>query len=147
MQKRLKLCKSWGGPVVSVEELRSILKSHPDRNEVIVCNELIYFRESHKSEVLYNPELFKVNGNTHKERLLNLCAHVADECSLCSLPTNTDALLIVGGSSPNIQKEKNEDIMEGNFYVTLISEGSSDTWYIATCEGKNNDGLTRWTTS
>ena len=110
VQKRLKLCKSWGGPVVSVEELRSILKSHPDRNEVIVRNELIYFRESHKSEVLYNPELFKVNGNTHKERLLNLCAHVADECSLCSLPTNTDALLIVRGSSP-----KNEDIMEGNF--------------------------------
>ena len=30
--------------------------------------------------------------------------------------------------------------MEGNFYVTLISEGSSDTWYIAMCEGKNDDG-------
>ena len=81
VQKRLKLCKSWGGPVVSVEELRSILKSHPDRNEVIVCNELIYFRESHKSEVLYNPELFKVNGNTHEERLLNLCALVAEMMS------------------------------------------------------------------
>ena len=58
MQKRLKLCKSWGGPVVSVEELHTILNSHPDQNEVIVRNELIYFRESHKSEVLYNPELF-----------------------------------------------------------------------------------------
>ena len=62
VQKRLKLCKSWGGPVVSVEELHTILNSHPDQNEVIVRNELIYFRESHKSEVLYNPELFKVNG-------------------------------------------------------------------------------------
>ena len=45
------------------------------------------------------PELFKVNGNTHEERLLNLYALVAedDECSqsLCSLPTNTDAALIV----------------------------------------------------
>ena len=61
MQKRLKLCKSWGGPVVSVEELCTILNSHPDQNEVSVRNKLIYIRESHKSEVLYNPELFKLN--------------------------------------------------------------------------------------
>ena len=64
VQECLKLCKSWGGSVVSVEELHSILKSRPNQKEVIVRTELIYFRESHKSEVLYNPELFKVNGNT-----------------------------------------------------------------------------------
>ncbi len=68
---------------MSVEELRTILNSHLDKNEVIVRNELIYFRESRKSEVLYNPELFKVNGNTHEERFLNLCALIAEdeECS------------------------------------------------------------------
>ena len=144
MQKRLKLCKSWGGPVVSVEELRTILNSHPDKNEVIVRNELIYFRESHKSEVLHNPELFKVNGNTHEERLLNLCALIAEdeECSqsLCSLPTNADAALVVGASSADIQKDKNEDFVVGHCYATLIKEGSLDLWYIATCEGKNDDG-------
>ena len=144
VQKRLKLCKSWGGPVVSVEELHTILNSHPDQNEVIVRNELIYFRESHKSEVLCNPELFKVNGNTHEERLLNLCALIAEdeECSqsLCSLPTNADAALVVGASSFNMQKEKNADIEVGHFYATLIKEGLLDTWYIATCEGRNGDG-------
>ena len=59
--------------------------------------------------MLYNPELFKVNGYTQEKRLLNLCALVLedDECSLCSLPTNADALFIVGASSPNINKEKN----------------------------------------
>ena len=109
MQKCLKLCKSWGGPVVSVEGLHSIFKSHRDKNEVIVRTELIYFRESHKSEVLYNSELLKVNGNTLEKRLLNLYAFVAehDESSLSSLPTNADALLILGASSPNIQKYKN----------------------------------------
>ena len=129
MQKRLKLCKSWGGPVVSVEELHSVLKAHPNKKQEIVRTELIYFRESHKSEVLYNPEMFKVNGNTHEERLLNLCALVAedDECSLCSLPTNADASLIVEASSPNIDEEKNEDVVVGNCYATLITEGSSDT--------------------
>ena len=65
VQKCLTLFKSWGGPVVSVEELCSILKPHPDKNEVIVRNDLNYLRESHKSEVLYTQELFKVNGNTY----------------------------------------------------------------------------------
>ena len=94
--------------------------------------------------MLYNPELFKVNGNTHEEKLLNLCAFIAEdkECSqsLCSLPTNTDAALVVGASSSNLQKEKNEDIVVGHCYATLIKEGSLDTWYIATCEDKNEDG-------
>ena len=35
---------------------------------------LVMRRESHKSEVLYNPEMFKGNGSTHEKRFLNLCA-------------------------------------------------------------------------
>ena len=45
------------------------------------------------------------------------------------------AALIVGDSYPNIQKEENEDILVEHYYATIISEGTSDTWYIATCEG------------
>ena len=86
------------------------------------------FRESNKSEVLYNPELCKENGNTKEERLLNLCALIAEdeECSqsLCSLPTNANAALVVGASSSSLQKEKNEDIVVGHCYATLIKEGS-----------------------
>ena len=82
--------------------------------------------------------------NKHEEKLLNLCAFVAedDKCSqsLCSLPTNADAALIVGASSPIYRKKKNENILVGHYYATLISERSSDTWYIPTCEGKNDDG-------
>ena len=44
MQKCLSLCKSWDGP-------------HPDQKEVIVCNKLTHFKDSHKFEVLYNPEM------------------------------------------------------------------------------------------
>ena len=39
-----------------------------------------------------------------------------------------------------MQKEKNADIVVGHCYATLIKEGLLDTWYIATCEGKNGDG-------
>ena len=73
-----------------------------------------------------------------KRKDLNLYALVAedDKCSLCFLPTNADALLIF----PQYTERKNEDIMVGNFYVTLIREGSWDTWYIVMCEGNNDDG-------
>ena len=98
-----------------------------------------------------NPKLFKVNSNANKERLLNFCALVAEDDeysqSLCSLPTNAVAALIVAASSPDIQKEKNKDILVGHYYATLINEGSSDTLYIATCEGKNDDGTFKMATS
>ena len=91
MQNRFKLCKSWGCPVVSMEELCSFLKYDPCQNQKdIVRNELIYFKKSYYSKVKYKPDFFKVNGNTHKETLLNLCALVAedDECS-CALYQQT----------------------------------------------------------
>ena len=82
--------------------------------------------------------------NTHEERLLNLCALIAEdeECSqsLCSLPTNVEAALVVGASSSSLQNEKNEAIVVRHCYATLIKEWLLDTLYIATCESKNEDG-------
>ena len=85
--------------------------------------------------MLYNPELFKIYGNTHKERLLNLCTLVAEDDAtalslLCLLPTSADAALIKGASSPNIQKKKNEDILEGHYYATLREQGGSPTFFL-----------------
>ena len=59
-----------------------------------------------------------------------------------SLPTNAEASLVMENAySSNMFQEKNDDnIMVGNYYVTLIMEGSTDTWYIASCEGINEDG-------
>ena len=34
-------------------------------------------------------------------------------------------------------EDKNEKVVVGHCYATLITKGSSETWYIATCEGKN----------
>ena len=56
------------------------------------------------------------------------------------LSTNADVLLIVGDFSSNKQNEKYKDVEVEHCYVTLISEGSSDTLYFATCKGKNDDG-------
>ena len=40
---------------------------------------------------------------------------------------------------PQYTEENNEDVMVGHCYATLISKGSSDTWYIAACDGKYDD--------
>ena len=52
MWKHLKLFKSWVGNLVSLEDkivFGNISKFHPDQNEVIICTELIYLKESNKS--------------------------------------------------------------------------------------------------
>ncbi|CAB4057602.1 unnamed protein product [Lepeophtheirus salmonis] len=61
--KCLQLCKGWGGPSTGVDELHHILRSHADMKEKIVRNESIYNGDMHKSDVLDNPTMFKVNQN------------------------------------------------------------------------------------
>ena len=56
-----------------------------------------------------------------------------DESSLSSLPTNSDASLIVEASSSNKHEDKNKNVVVG----------SPDTWYMATCESENEMALTR----
>jgi hypothetical protein len=142
-QKCLQLCKGWGGPATSVEELHQILRSHPDMKEKIVRNEVIYYRDTHKSDVLYNPSMFKVNNNSHEERLVNLCALLAEQGSSdasTSLPTNRDAEVALESNVSEAEKEDELEIEIGKYYVTLMTEGKSNTWYIASCERKNDNG-------
>ena len=86
---------------MSVEDLLSILKSHSDKYKIIVCNEIIYFREQHKSQVLYSPELFKVICNTDKERLPKLIRSCCRRCRVLSVffTKKAYALLLILGAS------------------------------------------------
>ena len=118
----------------------------------IVRYELIYFRNTHQSDILCHPELFRVNGNTHEERLVNLCVLLTDDYSenkTLHLPSNADASIILeknqdtAASSTTTYTEAldlNEDIVVGKYYVTLITQGDINTWYIASCENVNPDG-------
>ena len=141
--KCLQLCKGWGGPATSVEELHQILSSHPDLKEKIVRNELIYYRDTHKSDILDNPAMFKVNKNSHEERLVNLCSLLAGQGSSHSgtqLPTNRDAEIALESTVVETTTEAEIEIEVGKYYVTLISEGNCNTWYIASCENRNDNG-------
>ena len=91
--KCLQACKSWGGPVTSVEELNDILKKNSDNMERIVRTELSYYRDTHKSEIISNPDLFKLNKIAYDQQLLNLCTLLAGKdvgSKYVSLPTNKD---------------------------------------------------------
>ena len=99
--KLLQTCKSWGWLVKSIDELDDILRAHGDLAEKIVCTELLYYRDTHKTEVIYNGYLFKWNKISYKDRLVNLGILLGnnnpDENII--LPTNRDALTILQGNS------------------------------------------------
>ena len=71
-QKCLQLCKEWNGPATSVEELNEILNSNPDKMEQIVRTELSFYRDTHKADVIQQPDLFRINNICHNEQLLQL---------------------------------------------------------------------------
>ena len=96
--KLLQQCKSWGGPVTTIEELLQITQSKPDKIEQIVRTEFSYYRDTHKSDVIANAHLFKLNKVTHEERLANLSILLSDkstESTYVSLPSTQDALVLL----------------------------------------------------
>ena len=78
--KILQRCKSWNGPVVTVDCLLNIIKNNKKDEARIVKTELTYYRHTHVNEFRSNPELFKLQGKgvSHETRLENLCVILAD---------------------------------------------------------------------
>ena len=76
----LQKCKTWNGPVTSVDELQMAIKRNPDNQTALVRTELAYYRNTHPDDVRSNPDLFKWQGPTinHDLRLENFCLILAD---------------------------------------------------------------------
>ena len=147
--KCLQLCKTWGGPAISVDELNDILQKNSDKVEKIVRTELSYYRDTHKTEIMSTPELFKLNKITYDQQLLNLCTLLSGKDvggKYTSLPTNKNVAKILSTSTPDNnlsaddQDEDDDAVRVGQQYVTLIAEGSKNTWYLATCMSVTDDG-------
>ena len=131
--------------------MHEILKNNPGMKERIVRIEWSYYRDTPKAYVSQQPELFKINNITYEEQLLNLCALLLagnDHAQkYVTLPSNNDVSLALSSSrstgstgSTNLQpadEEERTDIEVGHYYVTLFVEGTDNTRYIASCEGKN----------
>ena len=52
-------CKSWRGPVTSAVEILEVLKRNPDKQKFILRTELAYFTDTHKTEKIQRPDLFR----------------------------------------------------------------------------------------
>ena len=95
-RKLLQNCKSWGGPATSTEELKKSLQEKPDQQVTIVKTELAYHVHTHKAGKITRPHLFKQNGISYEEKLMNLSILLEDEgvsaYTLADLPTNSDII-------------------------------------------------------
>ena len=75
----------------------------------------------------------------------NLCALLAEHdlaCDFVSLPSNKDVvtvLLSCNSVDPTHAHNEEDLIKVERYYITLMTEGKMNTWYIASCERKNPD--------
>ena len=92
-------CKTWCGPSTNIEELKVILNQKPDLQESIVRTELSYYRQCHRSDIIYRKDLYRLNGISHEERMENLFILLGGSNDILStnahLPTNNEALELI----------------------------------------------------
>ena len=95
------------------------MQSHPDIQERIVRIELAYYRDTHKSEVIYKAKLFKINKVTREKRLTNFCALLQgfSDHGDGTQPMNTDTLTALQGNIPDTPSE--DEVVVNELYVTL----------------------------
>ena len=134
--KTLELCKQWGGPFTSVAQLEAALKGNPDKQELIVWKELVYYRDTHKSDIVASPDLFRVNAITHEERASNLCVLLGDtdyiatatSSSEIDLPTLKDLKKVSKKSSPS--DECTTSNVNVNDMCILAWDIGTMTWFL-----------------
>ena len=130
VKRLLQDCKSWQVPCLSCDELMVILKKHPERKAFIVKTEMAYYAHIHKADKIARPDLFRLSGISHDEKLENLSALLTDAfydtiCTkVANLPTNQDLLNTLN----NIDSTANDEVA-----VTCLNTGEmlAIAWKIA----------------
>ena len=49
-------------------------------------------------------------------------------------------MLSSNSTDPTLAYTEEDTIEVGKYYISLITEGKMNTWYVASCEGRNSDG-------
>ena len=78
------------------------LQKNCDQVEKTVRTELLYYKDTHKTEFVSTPELFKLNKITSYQQLLHLCKLLSGKDvagKYLSLPTNKDMARILSTSA------------------------------------------------
>ena len=125
-----------------MEERNEILQKHSEIAAKVVRTGVLYYRDTRKTEISYQPHLFKVNRITHEERLINFCVLLGQngqKVQEMNLPSNEKALAIIREKDNPVEIQHTE-IKVNQIYVTLWIEKNEHTWYTGHCIGNNNDG-------
>ena len=142
--KLLQKCKSWGGPVTSVEELSGILEGKPNISDHIVRTELAYYRDTHKADVIANPRLFKLNKISSEDRLANffvlLNGH-SNKVEQIPLPNNADALVVLQNLENKTVEVEETVVNVNDICVTLwVLPTGMKTCFFGYCQEVLQDG-------
>lgn len=139
--KMLEDCKSWGGPVTSVSQLKEAIRTHPDQQVKLVKSELVYYRNTHKHEITANPDLFRINIPP-EERAENLSILLLDNANISTshsasafdLPTESELLNVLSNSSEHRDEhitESSTSKLEVNDMCAVVWDiGGDTTWYL-----------------
>ena len=64
-KKLLADCKTWSGPCTTAEELLEILSKRQVQTEFIVKTEMAFYANTHKTDKMQYPEVYRQNGIIH----------------------------------------------------------------------------------
>ena len=149
IRKLLSDCKTWSGPCTSGEELLAVIKARPCKAEFIVKIEMAYYAHTHKMDKIQRPDLFRLNGITHDEKLENLVVLLSDDndnsrASVANLPNNDDILKALSFTNSAISNQSlDRDIQINQLCVVIwINAEGKYIWYIGYVKEKNNNSYT-----
>ena len=145
-KKLLVDCKSWGGPFTNSKELGYALHNRPALQEFITKTELSYYIKTHKQDKMSRPELFRMNGTTHAEKLENLMLLLDDETTenrktIANLPSNIDVMKALNMNIDTAPNEKeNASNIANELCAVIWKTGAKYDWYLGYSKGSDENG-------
>ena len=89
----------------------------------ILLTELAYYAHSHKTNKLGRPDLFRLNGISHEEKLTNLAILLSEDCisahTVADLATNDDVIAVLEGTTTE-QKSSGPSNMKINKLCVVV---------------------------
>ena len=144
-KKLLQNCKSWGCPCTTVKELQQIHKEKGDQDVLIVKTELAYYACAHKADKIARPDLFRLNGISHEEKLTNFAILLSDDCTsshtVADLPTNEHVITALEGLTEQPQSSVPAPLKLNELCVDVWPNCDAGyEWYIGYIKSVTADG-------
>ena len=124
--------------------MQNSLKKHPDIEHRIVKTEMACYAHSNKVEKIARPDLFRLNGMSHDEKLENL-AFLLDEDdnssvkSVVDLPTNEEVISKVYAKEMKSNEISTHQINEMCVIIWLNSKKQYE-WFLGYIIEQNDEG-------